>query len=146
MNPVENFLSKSEEAQLIEAIRKAEKNTSGEIRLHIESGSEKTAMDRAKDVFYMLEMDKTELNNGVLIYLAIESKAVAIIGDKGINEKVPDNFWESEIELMTNHFKNAEFLLGLELAITEMGNKLKTFYPYQSDDINELTDEISKGE
>lgn len=146
MSKVESLLSNEEEQLLISAIREAEKNTSGEIRIHIERTVEKQVMDRALEVFHELGMHATQLRNGVLFYLAVESKKLAILGDEGIDAKVPDNFWQSEIELMTRYFKKGDPANGLALAIAEVGKKLKEFFPYQDDDLNELTDEISKGE
>ena len=145
MSKVEEFLTASQEQDLIEAIKIAEKNTSGEIRVHIEKNSETPPMERALEVFYFLKMDKTAQRNGVLFYIAVESKKFAILGDEGINNLVPENFWDTEKELVLSHFKKGEFTKGLELAIIEVGKKLVTFFPYQSNDINELPDEISKG-
>ena len=146
MSKVESLLSTEEEQRLIAAIQNAEKNTSGEIRIHIERRVDKEPMDRALEVFHELGMHATQLRNGVLFYLAVESRKLAILGDEGIDAKVPDDFWQSEIDLMTGYFKQNDFARGLELAIAEVGKKLKAFFPYQSDDTNELTDEISKGE
>ncbi|NOR26982.1 MAG: TPM domain-containing protein [Lutibacter sp.] len=146
MSKIEEFLTASEEQQIIEAIKVAEKNTSGEIRVHIEKSTEKPSMERALEVFYMLKMDATKLKNGVLFYIAVESKKFTIIGDEGINNKVPEYFWESEKELMQSHFLKGEFSKGIELAILEVGKKMKDFFPYQSNDTNELSNEISKGE
>ncbi len=145
MSEIENFLTASDEKVIIAAIKEAEKSTSGEIRVHIEKSTNKAPMDRALEVFYTLEMDKTEQRNGVLIYIASESKKFAILGDEGINDLVPDDFWNSEKELVLSHFKKGEFAKGLELAIFEVGKKIKDFFPYQSNDTNELSDEISKG-
>lgn len=145
MSKIEDFLTASEEQQIVEAIQTAEKNTSGEIRVHIEKNTEKPSMERALEVFYFLEMDRTDQRNGVLFYIAVESKKFAILGDEGINNLVSENFWDSEKELVLSHFKKNEFTKGLELAIKEVGKKLITFFPYQSNDINELPDEISKG-
>lgn len=145
MSKVEDFLTVEEEQAIIKAIKAAEINTSGEIRVHIEKTTEKPPMDKALEVFYQLEMEKTEQRNGVLFYIAVESKKFAILGDDGINSKVPDNFWDEEKELVLNHFAKGEFTTGLELAIVKVGEKLKEFFPYQSDDTNELSDEISKG-
>lgn len=145
MSKIEDFLTVTQEQQIIEAIKTAEKNTSGEIRVHIEKNTEKPPMERALEVFHSLKMDTTNLRNGVLFYIAVESKQFAIIGDEGINIKVPENFWESEKELVISHFLNKEFAKGIELAIIEVGKKLKDFFPYQSNDTNELSDEISKG-
>ena len=130
---------------MIETIQVSEKNTSGEIRVHIEKSTEKSPMDRALEVFYLLEMDKTELRNGILIYIAVESKKIAIIGDEGINNLVPKNFWDEELALLITYFKDSNFTKGLELVIIEIGKKLKQFFPYQKNDTNELSDEISKG-
>jgi len=145
MTKVEEFLTKTEEKSLIDAIKTAEKNTSGEIRVHIEKKTHREVFERALEVFYLLKMNETNLRNGVLIYVATEDKKFAILGDEGIDEKVPENFWNDEKELITSHFKNQQHVRGLELAIAEVGIKLKEFFPYQSDDTNELSDEISKG-
>ncbi|UMB53244.1 TPM domain-containing protein [Lutibacter sp. A64] len=145
MSKVEDFLSAKQEKVLVETIQVSEKNTSGEIRVHIEKSTEKSPMDRALEVFYFLEMDKTELRNGILIYVAVESKKIAILGDEGINNLVPKDFWDQELALMLTHFKKGDFTKGLQLAIIEIGEKLKQFFPYQKNDINELSDEISKG-
>ena len=140
-----DFLTPSQEKQIIEAIKLAEKSTSGEIRVHIENSTEKPPMERALEVFYLLKMDATNLKNGVLFYIAVESKLFAILGDEGISNKVPENFWDTEKELVLSHFSKGEFTKGMELAILEVGKKLKEFFPYQSNDTNELSDEISKG-
>lgn len=145
MSKVEDFLTESQEQALIQAIKVAEKNTSGEIRVHIEKETELPPYDRALEVFYNLKMDATELRNGVLFYIAVESKKMAILGDQGINDLVPDNFWDEEKELVISYFKKGEFTKGLELAILEVGKKLKEYFPYMLDDTNELSDEISKG-
>jgi uncharacterized membrane protein len=145
MSNVEDFLTATDEKVIISAIKDAEKNTSGEIRVHIEKSTIKPPMDRALEVFYMLEMHQTEQRNGVLIYIASESKKFAILGDEGINDLVPDDFWDNEKELMLSHFKKGDFSKGLELAIMEVGKKIKDFFPYQANDTNELSDEISKG-
>lgn len=144
MSKVEDFLTTAEEQTLVAAINLAEKNTSGEIRIHIEKNTEKSPMERALEVFYFLKMDATNLRNGVLFYIAVESKKFAILGDEGINSKVPEDFWDSEKELLFSYFKKGAYSKGLELAVSEVGKKLKTFYPYQSDDTNELSNEISK--
>lgn len=145
MPEVEQFLSAKEEQTLIEAIQVAETNTSGEIRIHIEKCTNEPPLERALEVFRFLKMDATELRNGVLFYIAVDSKKFAILGDEGINKLVPDNFWDSEKELVISHFKKGMYTKGLELAILEAGNKLKEFFPFESDDVNELSDEISKG-
>jgi uncharacterized membrane protein len=97
------------------------------------------------EVFYELKMNETQLQNGVLIYLAIADKQFVICGDKGINEVVAPDFWDSTKEIMAGQFKQGQFKQGLIDGITQAGEQLKTYFPWQSDDTNELSNEISKG-
>lgn len=143
MSKVEDFLTATQEQQIIDAIRNAEKNTSGEIRVHIEKYSKKDTIIRATEVFYFLKMDKTNNRNGVLFYLAVDDKKFAVIGDEKINEKVPTDFWESTKNTVLQEFKNGNFTNGLIKGILQTGEQLKKYYPFQDDDLNELTDEIS---
>ena len=145
MPKIEDFFTADEEQLVISAIKTAETNTSGEIRVHIEKATDKDALERATEVFYELKMNETALQNGVLFYVATESHHFAVLGDKGINDLVPDDFWDTETALALSHFKKREFAKGLELAILEAGKRLKEFFPHQSNDVNELSDEISKG-
>lgn len=145
MSKIEDFLTKPEEQEIIESIGKAEKNTSGEIRVHIEKETSVAAINRAMEVFRNLNMEDTQERNGVIIYVAVKSKQFAIYGDKGINEKVGADFWNSTKEAMQNHFKNGNFKQGLIDGILKAGEQLKTHFPYQDDDTNELSNEISKG-
>ena len=145
MSKVEAFLNSEEEQEVIDAIKRAEHQTSGEIRVHIEKSSNQNAFDRAKEVFNLLEMDHTELKNGVLIYVAIEDKTFAICGDKGIHDVVSSDFWDSTKNIMQSHFIKGEFKQGLIEGITKAGEQLKTYFPYKKDDVNELPDDISKG-
>lgn len=144
MNIVESFFSKAEEDEIVEAIRTAEKNTSGEIRVHLEKNEQKPPMERAREVFYSLGMDKTKAKNAVLFYINVQKKQFAILGDQGIDEVVPDNFWQDAIHLLTAYFKREAYKEGLVKAILEVGLKLKEYFPHQSDDTNELDDAISK--
>lgn len=139
------FFSKEEEALIVEAIRDAELATSGEIRVHVEVGAEAAAISVAKRVFRQLGMDKTADRNGVLILLEVDRREFAIIGDEGIDKVVSPGFWDSTRDIMQRHFREGEFAKGIELAISEVGQQLKTYFPYQSDDVNELPDEISYG-
>ena len=145
MSKVEDFLTKDEEQEIVEAIRVAEKNTSGEIRVHLEKETKTTAIIRAKEVFNELEMYNTKDANGVLIYVAVKSKQFAICGDKGINVVVPNDFWESTKDVISNHFKKGDFKHGLVDGILKAGEQLQKYFPYQDDDTNELSNEISKG-
>lgn len=142
---VEDFFSDADEAEIVQAIIKAEENTSGEIRVHLEGHTDLPAFDRAKEVFYDLNMDKTAERNGVLFYLAVEDKSFVIIGDEGINKKVEADFWDCVKDTVIAHFKIADFKTGLIEGILRSGEKLKAYFPYQKDDINELPNEISKG-
>ena len=140
----EEFLSPIEEKQIVQAIKKAEKNTSGEIRVHLEKNAQKPGQARALEVFFELGMQQTAQKNGVLFYIDTDNKVFSIIGDKGINNVVPEDFWESIKEKVIKQFKIGNYSQGLVEGIEEVGMKLKKYFPYQSDDINELPDEISK--
>lgn len=139
------FLSRDEEQKVVEAIRSAERQTSGEIRIHIESVCSGTVLDRAAWLFKSLKMDKTDQRNGVLIYLSVKDRKFAIIGDSGINAVVPAGFWDDARDLMTGHFTKGELVEGFVSGIEKVGEKLKEFFPYQKDDLNELSNEISFG-
>jgi len=143
MSNVQDFLTPTQEEEIIDAIRFAEKETSGEIRVHIEKCTEKDPLERAKEVFHFLKMDETEKQNGVLFYLAVDDKKFSILGDKGIHNAVPDIFWNSVRDIVLDKFKQGNYTEGLKLGIIEAGNKLKQFFPYHKDDNNELHDSIS---
>lgn len=145
MSKVEDFLTQSEEQEIVVAIGKAEKNTSGEIRVHIEKETSIAAIDRAVEVFQSLAMENTRERNGVIIYVAVKSKQFAIYGDKGINEKVSDDFWDCTKDVMAKHFHNGDFKQGLIDGILNAGEQLKKHFPFQDDDTDELSNEISKG-
>jgi uncharacterized membrane protein len=145
MSKVEDFLTQEEEQAIVAAIGVAEKNTSGEIRVHIEKETSIAAIDRAMEVFRNLNMENTQERNGVIIYVAVKSKQFAIYGDKGINEKVGHDFWDCTKDVMANQFKNGNFKQGLIDGILRAGEQLKMHFPYLSDDTNELSNEISKG-
>lgn len=144
MSTIEEFLTKEEEQKIIEAIRSAEKETSGEIRVHIERNTTKHCMEHAKEIFHFLHMDETEEKNGVLFYVAVHTHQFAIIGDTGIDEKVPDDFWNDVKDIVTAEFSKGNNANGLTLGILEAGQKLQQFFPYKEGDINELSDDISK--
>ncbi|WP_339648699.1 TPM domain-containing protein [uncultured Salegentibacter sp.] len=146
MSKVEDFLSKKDEEEIIEAIRKAESHTSGEVRVHLEKTTgEKDIFDRAMEVFHMLKMDNTKHDNGVLIYVAVEDHNFVIYGDKGINDVVPDDFWESTKDAIVEKFKKGEFKQGLVDGILTAGQQLKKHFPYSDETRDELSNEISKG-
>lgn len=130
--------------QLIEqAIHEAEQNTSGEIRVHVETDFKDSVLDRAATTFARLKMHKTELRNGVLIFFGIKNRQFAILGDVGINRIVPPGFWDETKSLMESYFKDGAFAEGLAAGIKMAGEQLKKHFPRQTGDINELPNEIS---
>ena len=128
---------------MVTAIQQAEKDTSGEIRIHFENHAKIEVLDRASQVFAELKMHKTALRNGVLIYIALEDHQLAILGDAGINAKVPTDFWDKIKNHRVEKFKNGEICEGVCEAVLATGRQLKAFFPYQADDVNELEDDIS---
>lgn len=139
------MFNKQEQAQIIEAIKHAELQTSGEIRVHVEPKCKTEPVECAKEIFVKLNMHATELKNGVLFYLAYKDKKFVVIGDSGIHEKVTDAFWDEERDILQSHFKENKFAEGLCLAIQKAGEKLNTYFPRQHNDSNELRDDISFG-
>ena len=137
------ILNREEDHRIVKAIKQAEKNTSGEIKVHIENHCKGNVEERSIFVFNRLKLNKTKLRNGVLIYLAVKDHKFAILGDEGINKVVEDGFWNDVKDLMQSRFKENRFADGLEEGIMRCGEKLKTFFPYQSDDTNEIPDNIS---
>jgi len=146
MGNARNFFSKAQQQTLLEAIRTAETNTSGEIRIHMDDKCREDVLDRAAYVFEMLEMHKTELRNGILFYLAYEDHKFAVIGDLGIHAKVEEHFWEGIRDRLVEEFREGRFAEGLVAGIEEAGTKLKVHFPYQQDDVNELPDDLSFGD
>ncbi len=136
----------AQQQEIILAIKDAELNTSGEIRVHIEKTCKEDVLDHAAFIFDELEMQKTALRNGVLIYLAVEDRKLAILGDAGINLKVPKGFWDEIKDVMIANFKEGKFTEGLSQGIILAGEQLKKHFPYdKKNDTNELSDEISFG-
>ena len=138
------FLSDEDNHHIVQEIVKAEAKTSGEIRVHIDKSCKGDPLKRARSLFFTLEMEKTMHRNAVLIYLSVEDHKMAIYGDQGIHDVVPDDFWQSEIELMTSHFKKQAYGIGIIAAVKEVGEKLKTHFPFdKKTDSDELDNEIS---
>jgi len=147
MSTVVDFFSSEEERQIVQAIRQAEKNTSAEIRVHLENKipTNVQATGRAVHLFYQLEMDKTTQRNGVLFYFAIHDKQFAIFGDHGIDKKVPEEFWVKIKNEVISSFKIQNYVAGLINGIVLLGQELHRHFPYDNaTDVNELSDEISK--
>jgi len=143
MSKVEDFLTQKQEQQIIKAIRTAELHTSGEIRVHIESTTQKETISRATEVFYYLKMDETKNKNGVLFYLAVDDKKFAVIGDKNINTKVDRDFWDNIKNTVIKEFKTTHFASGLVKGILKVGKELATYFPFEENDKNELPNKVS---
>lgn len=137
------FFSKEQQTQILSSVMEAEKDTSGEIRVHIETSCKEDVLDRAAWVFDKLGMKKTAERNGVLFYLAVNDKKFAIIGDAGINARVPAGFWDEISALLQKNFRDGRITESLSEGISLAGKQLKTHFPYKKDDVNELPDEIS---
>ncbi len=137
------FFSRDEKKRILASVQTAEKNTSGEIRIHLEYKTQGPVYGHAQKVFQRIGMTKTDQRNGVMIYLATHDKKFAVLGDVGINEKVPDGFWNDVVEIMQTHFKQDQFAEGISGAVIRIGEKLKAYFPCQADDQNELPDGIS---
>jgi uncharacterized membrane protein len=144
MSKTEYFLSKADEQEIVKAIIEAEKNTSGEIRVHIEEHTEKSPLERAQEVFFQLHMHETKDRNGVLFYVSVADKKFAIIGDEGIDKLVEADFWDCTKDVVISNFKEGNYKKGLINGILRAGERLKKYFPFQSHDSNELSNEISR--
>ncbi|MBN1198942.1 MAG: TPM domain-containing protein [Bacteroidales bacterium] len=143
--PARYIFTEQQQQQITQAISDAELNTSGEVRVHIENSCKGDVLDRAAYLFKQLNMHRTRLRNGVLFYLSVHDHKFAILGDMGINQKVPSTFWDEIKEEMAGLFRDGHLTNGLTIGIRKAGEQLKTHFPYQKDDVNELDDEISFG-
>lgn len=137
------FLTDEQEQRIIEAIARAENQTSGEVRVHIEHKSNREPLERAARIFHELGMDETELQNGVLIYIATEDHKAAVYAGKGIHKQVEEGFWNDVLNILLDHFKKQEYEAGIVEAVNKVGFKLRELFPFRKGDINELTDDIS---
>lgn len=132
-----------EQQRIRTAVEEAEKHTSGQLRVCIEKTCSENVLDRAAKYFYQLDMHKTKLRNGVLIYVATVDRKFAIIGDAGINRVVPGNFWDDTKEDMLKHFKYGNLVEGIVTGLEISGDHLQKYFPHQPDDSNELPDDIA---
>ncbi|MGB2232231.1 MAG: TPM domain-containing protein [Flavobacteriaceae bacterium] len=144
MSASNQFLSQEDEQEVVAAIKQAELETSGEIRVHIEGHSDLDHFERAIAVFQELKMDATAKRNGVLIYVAVQDKSFVIYGDHGINELVETNFWDTTKDTIQSHFRAGNFKEGLIAGILKSGEVLKHYFPWEDDDVDELSNDISK--
>ncbi len=144
MSEVESFLNPKAEAEIVEAIREAEKDTSGEIRVHLEHEDRGDPYLRAQAIFCQLKMDNTRQRNGVLLYVAVHARHFVILGDRGIDRVVPPDFWNVTRDMIQSHFRKGAYKEGIIAGVLSAGQQLKTHFPWRPDDQNELSDAISK--
>ncbi len=140
-----DFFSIDEEKRIVQTIREAEKQTSGEIRVHLESDYQGAILGNAYRTFFALGMERTKERNGVLIFIVPGRREFAIFGDRGINEKVPPGFWDEVRDVIQANFRKAMFAEGVCQGVKLAGEKLKEHFPWKGGDKNELPDEISYG-
>lgn len=143
MPTAEELLSPAELEAVKEAIRRAEMRTSGEVRVHLDEVIEEDVMDHAAYVFEELAMHRTAERNGVLLYLSVPSRKVALIGDRGIHERVGDGFWQDVLDGVLAEFRQQRFATGLIAGVERIGEQLAVHFPRTGDDRNELPDDIS---
>lgn len=139
------FLSRVDRDRVANAIREAESRTSGEVRVHLEDHIEEGLLEHAAFVFEELGMQRTQERNGVLIYVSVADRLVAVIGDKGIHERVPEGYWDSAVAILKQRFAAGEQADGLCEVVRTIGNSLSEFFPSRNDDRNELSNEVSIG-
>ncbi|MHA4812111.1 TPM domain-containing protein [Flavitalea flava] len=141
------FFTEAEKQQIVGAVQSAEKRTSGEIRVYVESHCRYVdPLDRAAEVFGILKMEQTAARNGVLVYVAVKDRQLALFGDKGIHEKVGDVFWNENIKLILSHFNKTNYANGIAGVVSEIGEALQRNFPFDKDnDKNELPDDIVFG-
>ena len=143
MPSAEELLSPAELEAVKEAIRRAEMRTSGEVRVHLDEVIEEDVMDHAAYVFEELAMHRTAERNGVLLYVSVPSRKVALIGDRGIHERVGDGFWQDVLDGVLAEFRRQRFAAGLIAGVERVGEQLSAHFPRKGDDRNELSDDIS---
>jgi uncharacterized membrane protein len=141
------FFTAEEKHRVVEAVRQAEHRTSGEIRVFVESRCRYVdAIDRAAEIFFNLEMQKTEQRNAVLIYVAMKDRQLAIFGDQGIHEKVTDEYWRAKVQKMIGKFNKDDYADGISHCVLDIGEALHNHFPYDKQhDKNELPDDIVFG-
>ena len=135
-------MKKINEQKIVESIQQAELLTSGEIRVYIAKKCKEEPLEKASKIFKKLKMHNTAQRNAVLILVCPTDKKAAIMGDKGIDSIIENDFWDSTLEELVNYCSNDLITEGICKAINRVGNLIKQKYPYQKGDINELDNEI----
>ena len=145
-NKPKEFFPPQDCERIVEAIRNAERKTSGEVRVFVESRCRfVNPLNRAAEIFYGLKMEKTEHRNGVLLYIAMKDRQLAVFGDEGIHNILGDDYWNDEVKKILSHFNKENYAQGIIDVVTDIGNSLHQFFPYEDDDRNELPDDIIFG-
>lgn len=142
---IEEWLAPDELDRVKQAIQRAEKQTSGEIRVHLDIAILDEVLDHAAMVFNNLGMHRTKERNGVLIYVSVPGRQVAVVGDEGIHAKLGDAYWQDVLDVILGKFRDGQFCEGLCAGVELLGAKLKEHFPHQRDDVNELSDDVSFG-
>ncbi len=137
------FLKSLDQARIVEAIASAEKRTSGEIRVHVQPRARGEIRTVAERTFERLGMTKTALRNGVLLFIACEEQRFVILGDRGIDEKVPAGFWDVIAANLKDHFRAGEYTDGIVEAIHSAGEELLHYFPRAEGDLDELSNDIN---
>lgn len=141
-----NFFDDEEQKLIVNAISKAERRTSGEVRVFVESKCKYVdAIDRAYEIFGQLNMHTTKERNGVLVYVAVDDHQLAVFGDEGIHQKVGQDYWNKEVRKMLGDFNRDDYAKGIADCVEDIGQALQTHFPYTDGDKNELSDEIAFG-
>lgn len=142
-----DFFSEGEKKQIVDAIRNAERRTSGEVRVFVESRCRYVdPVDRAAEIFFNLEMDQTDDRNAVLLYIAMKDRQLAVFGDEGIHKRVGTDYWNNEVKLLIGNFNAAHYGDGISQCVTDIGEALHQHFPFDNDtDKNELPDDIIFG-
>ena len=141
----EDLLTPAERERVRDTVRAAEKRTSGEIRVHMDDVISGNVLDHAATVFTELEMHRTAYRNGILIYISVAQHRAAVIGDAGINARLPHGYWNDVLEVILHEFKAERYCDGLCMGIERLGEQLHTHFPRERSDVNELNDDISFG-
>ncbi len=140
------YFTADQQKQIVDAIKAAEKNTSGEVRIFVESKCKYVnAVDRAQEIFFNLKMEETRDRNAVLLYLAMDDHQIAIFADEGIYKRLGDSYWKAEVKKIISSFRKDDHTSGICAIINDIGLALQDQFPYESTDKNELPDEIIFG-
>ena len=143
-----DFFTPSEKERIVQVIRLAEQQTSGEIKVYVEARNPLVdPLQRAKELFFKQQMEQTRHRNAVLLYLALKHKEMALYGDEGIHNAVDDSYWNDTVKKMAHEFKKGDVTSAIVRCVEEIGNALKEKFPFDNNnDKDELSDSVMIGE